>query len=206
MNDLEPSIDDLQKLLRDIVIPFYGVKRLTPIRFEPGRRENDAEHSWALALVACALAPHVDDKLDIGKIAQFATVHDLVEVYAGDTTNFASEEEKATKQQRENEAAERLQRELAALPWIMKTVQEYEAQDTAEARFVKSIDKLVPLILDYIDEGLLYKEEGLTLEAWKGMMENHRNKASTHPEAYKYYLVIRELLESNPEHFLELKK
>ena len=122
----KPTLDDLLDLVKQIVIPFYQVKRHSPIRAEDGRYENDAEHSWSVALVAAALAPLIDPKLDVGKICQFAIVHDLVEVHAGDTSNFAGEAVKAGKDARENEALAKLEKDLTALPWIPTTIKEYE--------------------------------------------------------------------------------
>jgi len=158
MQKSQPQLADIQQLIEEIVLPFYRVERHTPLRFAPGRYENDAEHSWSVALVAAALAPHIDKQLDVGKICQFAVVHDLVEVYAGDTSNFAAEAEKATKEAREKAAQIALQKNLAALPWIAATIAEYEEQTSAEAKFVKSIDKLLPLLFDYIEKGLFYQE------------------------------------------------
>lgn len=197
----KPTLDDLLNLVKQIVIPFYQVKRHTPIRAEGGRYENDAEHSWSVALMAAALAPHIDPKLDIGKICQFAIVHDLVEVHAGDTSNFADEAMKATKNNREEMALCKLQKDLVALPWIPATIKEYEAQTTIEAQFVKSVDKLLPLIFDYIEEGLFYQENKITVEEWQTQLRKHREKASKHSGAFVYYDELWNLLLASPHLF-----
>jgi 5'-deoxynucleotidase YfbR-like HD superfamily hydrolase len=194
-------LSNLEHLVKSIVIPFYRVERHTPLRFAPGRYENDAEHSWSVALMASALAPQVDASLDVGKVCQFATVHDLVEVYAGDTSNFADASKKATKDQREEDALRRLRTELTHLPWITETIEAYEAQNSPEARFVKSVDKIIPLLFDYIEEGLFYKENKITLEEWKRHMQKHRQKASTHTGAFVYYDELWNALEANPHFF-----
>ncbi len=197
----KPSLDDVIALVQQIIIPFYQVKRDLPLRAEDSRCENDAEHSWSVGLVAAALAPHVDPTLDVGKICQFAIVHDLVEIHAGDTSNFADAAAKATKEAREKAAQLRLEKDLQALPWIPATIEAYEAQDTAEARFVKSVDKLLPLIFDYLEEGLFYHENKITVEDWKTQLRAHREKASKHSGAFAYYDELWSLLLANPHFF-----
>jgi 5'-deoxynucleotidase YfbR-like HD superfamily hydrolase len=197
----KPTLDDLLSLVKHIVIPFYQVKRHTPIRAEGGRYENDAEHSWSVALMATALAPHIDPKLDIGKICQFATVHDLVEVHADDTSIFADEAMKASKDNREEMALLKLQEDLKALPWISTTIKEYEAQTSIEAQFVKSVDKLLPLIFDYIEDGLFYQENKITVEEWQAQLGKHREKASKHNGAFAYYDELWNLLLASPHLF-----
>lgn len=201
----QPSIDDLQSLIRDIVLPFYQIERATPLRFSPARYENDAEHSWSLGLMACALAPQVDEKLDVGKIAQFSIVHDLVEVHAGDTSNFGSEADKASKDEREHAALDRLQEDLLAFPWICQMIEEYERQDSEEAKFVKSIDKLMTLVIDYLEDGAFYQENRITIEQWKRTLQQHRKKAGGHAGAFKYYDEVWNLLLANPQFFYREK-
>jgi len=199
----KPSVTDLQQLISGVVLPFYQVSRHTPLRFAPGTWENDAEHSWSLSLLACALAPHIDEALDIGVIAQFATVHDLVEVHAGDTSNFASDDEKATKDERERAGLQKLQAQLTALPWVCKTIEAYESQTSAEAKFVKSVDKILPLLFDYVEDGLFYRENRITLAEWGHKLQTQRQKASAHSGAFQYYLQMWELLTSHPEFFYD---
>lgn len=201
MNMHKPSLEDLLKLVEQIIIPFYQVKRHTPIRAEGGRYENDAEHSWSVALLAAALAPHIDSGLDVGKICQFAIVHDLVEVHAGDTSNFADEATKATKDKREKAAMHALEKDLTALPWIAATIKEYEDQTSIEAQFVKSVDKLLPLIFDYIEDGLFYQQNKITVQEWQHQLQAHREKARKHSGAFTYYDELWNLLLAKPHLF-----
>jgi 5'-deoxynucleotidase YfbR-like HD superfamily hydrolase len=92
----KPTHTDIEQLIKTIILPFYHVKRDMPLPAGERRWENDAEHSWSVALLACALAPEVDPQLDLGKIAQYAIAHDLVEVYADDTSTFATEQKLAS--------------------------------------------------------------------------------------------------------------
>jgi 5'-deoxynucleotidase YfbR-like HD superfamily hydrolase len=197
----KPTLADVNQLTREVILPFHQVMRHMPLRAEPGRFEDDAQHSWSVALLACALAPHIDKSLDIGKVCQFATIHDLVEVYAGDTSNFAAEDIKATKEAREQAALERLRKQTGKFPWIAETVAAYEAQESAEAKFVKSIDKLIPLLFDYIEEGLFYHANKITLTQWQKQMQKHREKASGHQGAFVYYDELWNLLLANPHLF-----
>lgn len=196
-----PSHTRIQSLIKDIILPFYHVKRDMLLPVGERRWENDAEHSWSLAFLACTLAPEIDKKLDVGKICQLAVVHDLVEVYATDTSNFADEAELATKAQREHEALERIEAEFKHFPWIARTINEYERLDTEEAKFVYALDKYLPVYFDWLDRALLHRERKLTLKEFNKKLEAHRKKAAAHPAVAVYYEEIRALLDQHPEWF-----
>ncbi|HSX06371.1 MAG TPA: HD domain-containing protein [Candidatus Saccharimonadia bacterium] len=199
----KPTISDLRLLTTDVVFPFYQVYRETPLRFGTPRKENDAEHSWSLALFACALAQHVDKRLNVGLVAQYATVHDLVEVHAGDTSNHASAAVKATKDAREAKALHKLESELIAFPWIVQSLTAYEGQTDQEAIFVRSVDKILPLLFDLIDEGKLYKEKKITYKAWQTNLAAHRDKARKHSGVFAYYEQIWDALVADPAFFYQ---
>lgn len=192
---VQPTFEDIERVVREIVVPFYQIDRAIPLRF-PGRSwENDAEHSWSVALVACMLVPHIDPTLDIGKVCQFAVVHDLVELYAGDTNVYGPEEHHETKEEREHEALQKLIREFAHLPWLVETLAAYEAQDTPEALYVRSIDKYVALIFDYVDDGQYYRDHKLTRERFLKDIERPRKKAMGHAGAFAFHEeAIRKIL------------
>jgi putative hydrolase of HD superfamily len=200
---VKPTVSDLRFLATDVVFPFYRIDRITPLRFEKSRHENDAEHSWSLALFACALAPRIDKQLNVGLVAQYAIVHDLVEIHAGDTSNHASAAEKATKDDREAAALHKMESELAIFPWILDTLKLYEAQTDQESAFVRSVDKILVLLFDLIDEGKLYQDEKLTSEVWQANMAVHREKARKHAGAFIYYEQIWDTLVANPEFFYQ---
>jgi putative hydrolase of HD superfamily len=117
-----------------------------------------------LGLVACALAPHVRADLDVGLVAQYALVHDLVEVYAGDTATLRmlSADAKAGKAHREHEAYLRIAEEFKALPWLAERIADYEERRTPEARYVKALDKLLPKITHVLNKVATIREEGMT--------------------------------------------
>ncbi len=132
---------DRALLLARISLTFGRVERVT--RHEDGSRpETDTDHTVMLGLVACELAPV---HLDRAKIAAFSLVHDLAEVYAGDTpTLVVSSEIMAAKAVREEAAKTRLFAELGDGSWLASLLATYERQQEPEARFVRLIDKVLP--------------------------------------------------------------
>lgn len=127
--------------LARIALAFGRVERVT--RHEDGvRPETDTDHTVMLGLVACELAP---PHLDRARVAAFALVHDLVEVYAGDAqTLVISPEARAAKRAREEVAQARLIAELGDGSWLAELLATYEQQREPEARFVRLIDKILP--------------------------------------------------------------
>jgi putative hydrolase of HD superfamily len=128
------------------------------------RLENDAEHSWHLAMMAIILAEHAnDDRLNLLKVLKLVLIHDLVEIDAGDTYAYDSEGQK-DKFAREDAAAQRL---FAMLPEeqsaeLYALWKEFEEQQTIEARFASALDKLQPLIHNYANDGELWKEHDIS--------------------------------------------
>lgn len=102
MKNTPISADDTLTLMAQLLIPSATVFRTTKVQPELDRFENDAEHSFLLATLGCAIAQQMSPHLDLGKVSQYALVHDLVEAYAGDTTIWASTEEHASKAERED--------------------------------------------------------------------------------------------------------
>ncbi len=196
-----PTHAHIEELAKTLILPFYHIKRDMPLPLGERRWENDAEHSWSIALLACSLAPEVDPGLDVGKICQFATIHDLVEIYADDTSVFASADQLASKDEREARALETIAKDFAHFPWIIQTIEAYERKDTDEAKFVYAIDKYITLLYDYLDEGRLFRERKVTLAQHNASLEAHRRKAHSHPAVGKYYDEVRDLLDAHPEFF-----
>jgi putative hydrolase of HD superfamily len=129
------------------------------------RRENTAEHSWHLALMALVLAPYSDEPVDIARVIELVLVHDIVEIDAGDTFVYDTGAA-AQKEELEQRAADRL---FAIVPGddglrLRARWDEYEARATPEARFAHSIDRLSPLLLNHANHGELWKEYGITID------------------------------------------
>ncbi len=126
------------------------------------RKENDAEHSWHLAMMAMILEEHANEKIDAIRVIKMLLLHDIVEIDAGDT--FMYDDEAAKNQNvREQAAAERL---FGLLPsdlsaefknlWL-----EFETHQSPEAKFAKSLDRLMPLLHNFHAGGKTWKEHGV---------------------------------------------
>ncbi|WP_432926851.1 HD domain-containing protein [Microbispora sp. CA-135349] len=135
----------LMALMRELVFPPYVIDRSSVVPQDVTRRENDAEHSFALGLAAVCLAPLIDEALDPGRIARYALVHDLPEVHAGDVSVYAGPAEREKKAVREEEAREIITRDFGGtFPWLVEDLYGYTAQRDPESRFVYALDKLLP--------------------------------------------------------------
>lgn len=145
--------------------------------------ESDTDHTTMLALIACAYASRFVPRLDIGKIAQYSLVHDLVEAYAGDTPTLRiSDDERKAKDAREAEALRKLELQFGeSLPWIPDMIEEYESLKTPEARYVKAIDKVMPKITHALNKSKLIKESGFTLEE---LRDNHAQQRESMSGSY----------------------
>ena len=196
------SFKDVERVMHELVLPFGAIERSVPVPVTDGyRNENNAEHSWTLALVASMLAPRLDPSLDVGKICQYAVVHDLVEVYSGDTSIFASEEAFQTQADRERRAFERLAREFSHFPWLAECIEAYEKQNTVEARFVRAIDALLPIAYDYISQGAYYHRNGTTKEDFIKFRQRSREKARGHEAGLVLHDELVAVMAGHPELF-----
>ena len=127
-----------------------------------GRRENDAEHAWHMAIMAYLLREYSNEKVDIGKVMLMCLIHDIVEIDAGDTYAYDAEKLK-TQKAREDAAKERI---FSILPSDQKEelvalFDEFEAGETAEAKFARAMDNLQPLILNHSNGGADWRSHGV---------------------------------------------
>jgi 5'-deoxynucleotidase YfbR-like HD superfamily hydrolase len=200
----KPTHDEVKGLISEVILPFYEIERdmLLPTVPEGQRRnENDAEHSWSVAMLACTLAPHIDPGLDIGKVSQFAIVHDLVELFADDTSVWAEDSALAAKDQKEANALAQLKERFSNFPWLIETVEAYEKQDSNEALYVRAIDKYIAVAIRFMDGGEFYRNRGITKEIFDRNLPTHREKAHGHPGVAEYYEQVRAEYDAHPEHF-----
>ena len=129
------------------------------------RRENSAEHSWHVAVMAAVLAEHANEPVDIGRVVRMLLAHDIVEVDAGDT--FAYDDAGAeSKAERERQAAARIfgllprdQGDELRLLW-----EEFDAARTADARFAAALDRLMPVLHNVHTRGRSWREHGVTAD------------------------------------------
>lgn len=165
-----PLPDSVVGRLREQLVFVAEVDKLkTVLRQSPlaadDRRENDAEHSWHLALMVSVLAEHSDEPIDVGRTIELVVVHDLIEIYAGDTPLY-DDEGRESQQQREEAAADRL---FGLLPddqerRFRELWDEFEDRRTPEARFAKAIDRVQPLLLNWLTGGGTWRTPGVTAD------------------------------------------
>ena len=130
------------------------------------RRENSAEHSWHLALMAVVLADHAPPGTDLGKVGAMLVLHDLVEIDAGDLFLYSDAAAQARQEEAERAAADRL---FAILPPAQAAElrglwDEFEERRTPEARFARALDRLQPMLLNMQTGGGTWTAHGVTLD------------------------------------------
>jgi putative hydrolase of HD superfamily len=133
---------------------------------DDSRRENSAEHSWHLALMALVLAEHAPPGTDLGRVGAMLLLHDLVEIDAGDLFLYADAAAQARQEEAERAAAERI---FAILPEpqggeLRSLWEEFEERRTPEARFARALDRLQPMLLNLQAGGGTWREHGITLD------------------------------------------
>lgn len=161
--NLTPEKERLEKQIRFIVEAdkVKNIFRQTYLA-DGERKENDAEHSWHLAMMAVLLQEHMKEKADLVKVMTMVLIHDLVEIDAGDT--YAYDEKGAqTKWEREVKAADRI---FGLLPedqgtYFRELWEEFEAYETPEAKFAHLLDNFQPLLLNDASGGKSWKEHGV---------------------------------------------
>ena len=140
-----------------------------------GRRENDAEHAWHMAIMAYLLREYANEEVDIGRTMLMCLIHDIVEIYAGDTYAYDEEALKSQKA-REDEAKERI---FSMLPddqrdELIAVFDEFETYETPESRYAHAMDNLQPLILNHSNGGSDWKEHGVTADQVYGRQSKTR--------------------------------
>ncbi len=155
---------DRLKQQMDFIVEIDKVKNIFRQTYlsDGNRKENDAEHSWHLALMAVLLKEYANEDVDLSRVIPMVLIHDLVEIDAGDTYAY-DEAGKATQRAREEAAAERI---FGILPedqalWVRELWEEFEAYETAEAKFARVMDNCQPLLLTDAQGGKSWREHGV---------------------------------------------
>ncbi|MCU8156405.1 HD domain-containing protein [Vibrio vulnificus] len=140
-----------------------SVLRRTRVKSADKRLENSAEHSWHVALMALLMEEYANEPVDIGRVVKMLLLHDVVEIDAGDTFVYDAV---ASEQQAEKElaAARRLFGMLPADQGeeLLQLWLEFEAAQTADAKFGKALDRIIPMLLNYHNQGQSWQEHGVT--------------------------------------------
>jgi putative hydrolase of HD superfamily len=145
------EMDNLKRVLRQTILT------------DRSRRETSAEHSWHLGVMALILSEYAESDVDLLRVLKMVLVHDLVEIDAGDTYCYDPVETQ-DQAEREKKAADRLfgllpEDQTQELKGLWK---EFEARQTAEARFAAALDRLQPILQNYQTEGAMWKKNGIS--------------------------------------------
>lgn len=153
------------------------------------RKENDAEHSWHLAILAFLLAEYSNEKIDVSHVMKMVLLHDVVEIDAGDTYCYDNEGCKS-KAEREEKAAHRI---FGLLPEDQKNEfyklwREFEDSETVDARFAAMLDRIQPLLLNYTKGGISWKEHGIHKEQVLNRNIDYFSESDELAEMIKYII------------------
>lgn len=157
---------------------------------DASRRENDAEHSWHIALMAILLKEYAAEEVDVSRVMTMVLIHDLVEIDAGDT--YAYDEEGAvTKSEREQRAADRI---FGLLPEDQGTYfralwDEFEEYETPDARYAHLLDNFQPFLLNNAAGGISWVEH--QVHKWQICKRNEKT-GETSPEIWDYMASVIE--------------
>lgn len=159
---------------------------------DASRKENDAEHSWHLALMVFVFADYANEPIDVLRTMKMVLLHDVIEIDAGDTYAYDTEGNK-TKREREVKAADRifglLPKEQAAE--YRGLWDEFEAMETPEAKFANMLDKVQPLLLNDASGGKSWEEHGVKKS--QVLARNER----THEGSEELWAYAKSLIEKN---------
>jgi putative hydrolase of HD superfamily len=160
---MDPLADQFRFLLE--ADRLKSVLRQTKIS-DGSRRENSAEHSWHLALMAVVLAGHAPPGTDLSRALAMVLIHDLVEIDAGDLFLYADEQAHRRQEAAERAAADRLFGLLPASQGagLRALWDEFEERSTPEAKFARALDRLEPMLLNTVTQGGTWVEHGVTAD------------------------------------------
>ena len=160
-----------------------GIIRRTSL-IDRSRRENDAEHSWHIAAMAMLFEEYAKEPVNVSRAIEMCVVHDLIEIYAGDTFAYDAKanEDKA---EREKKAADKL---FSQLPqeqgkMIRDLWEEFDAMETSDAKYASCMDRLQPFMHNTLTEGFTWAESGTNRASVEKRMAVIRDFM---PEVYKW--------------------
>lgn len=162
--------------------------------------ENDMEHSYQMALVAWFIIENNNLQLDKFKVIGMAMMHDIVEAYNGDISAFADPEKIKAHKAKEPAAIKDLKSDWPTFKSLAAFIDEYEECATKEAKFVYSLDKLLPTINNYLYEGKAWKAQNLNMSQ---IFEFKVGKIDKSLEINNYWQQMKTLLEQKPNLFVK---
>ena len=193
-NATKPTIQrllDLQMLTSKLA----QVERKVYLPPQAEAAETDVDHSFSLAMLGWFLAPQFPH-LDAHKVLQLCLAHDMVEAYCGDTFSF-DDEAVAAQQAREEEALVTLKKEWVDFPSLLQALDEYETRATPEAHFVVALDRLQPVMMDYLGAGKTWRKFVITYDKLMAVKDSDLGSS----EVAEYYGQLKKMLEADQELF-----
>lgn len=181
-----------------LLLQLQSVERsvAVPDRLQP---ENDAEHSYALAMMAWFLNEKKQLGLSSERLLKYALIHDLAEAYAGDTYIFDTDHKQhQTKTIRENLAVQMIGSEFRDFATLHDLLERYEERADEESRFIYALDKVMPVVVYFQEGGSMWRRDGITL---RQLDDNKRPKVATHPVAAQLWDELYKRMEDRPELF-----
>ena len=171
--------------------------------FNNSRFENDAEHSWHLALMAIALSEYSNEPIDLNRVIKMVLIHDLTEIDAGDTFLYDDIRNSSTIQ-KESEGAERI---FGLLPVeqkdeFIKIWQEFEKRETPESKFAAALDRLEPLLQNYFTQGYTWKKHNIH----KALVVNKNGPIISKGSSALWEFACDLIEKAASEGYLEIKK
>jgi putative hydrolase of HD superfamily len=191
MEDLSVCANVRLRKQLEFMVEIDGIKKI--IRksklFRIDRFENDAEHSWTISTMAWLLEEYANFGVDVGKVVLMTLVHDVVELDAGDTFLYSAERNDA--RAKEEMAAERIFGLLGrdqAEP-LLAVWREFEERKTNEAKFASVLDRLEPLLQNYLNEGYTWRANNIT---YAQVLRKNEIIKDGSEEIWKFVLVMLE--------------
>lgn len=188
---MEKRIEQIIEFLR-IIDQFKSIERKTKVS-NNSRYENDAEHTWHMCMFALLLHKEIEEEIHLERTLKLILIHDLCEIYAGDTYAHDSSA-RINKEQREDEATKQLFNEL---PDDLKIEfhelwNEYKANTTKEARFAQAIDKMQAFVQNVHTNGEVWRENKVTPDKIIKYNENWAKQNKTFEDLFHYLWEVAE--------------
>lgn len=189
------ELDNIFRFIR-LTHDFQKVERMPYVKGEK-RKENDVEHCYQLAMLGWYIAVSNKLPLDVNKVVKYGMLHDMVEVYAGDTYIFDSDQSvHESKLEREHQALLRLKDEFPEFSEMTDLIEQYESRADEESKFIYALDKLIAPLNIYLDDGRIWKDMKVTFDQ---LIENKTPKVKAHSEVDKYFQQLKLLLERDQD-------